>query len=160
MEDNSSPIPETLSDHNYMEVLDRSYIDVTNKTMTATVKKDEVLNTDFMESSRNFWIKHDGGRHYQTYNEGIMSGTYNNRQPNFRAVYETMIEAFKNIIRMECEAEDKTSEDFTLYIQMLDNSFDLLASKLDDSLDNNISGDLIMAYLHAVFNSFINTNIK
>lgn len=154
------PTPEHLSDFNYEEVLDRSFVDVTNNTISATVETEKVIDVDFISSSRNFWLTHEGGKFFQTYNEGIMSGTFNTRQATFRAVYETLIEAFKNIIRIECEAEDKTAEDYTLYVDMLDKSFNLLASKFEDSLDNNISGDLIMAYLHAVINSFINTNIK
>ena len=160
MHEQLKPHTEELTDHNYEEVLERSYTDIPNKAFKSNDNVEEVLDMDFITASSNFWLKYEGGKYYQIYNEGIMSGTFNNRQPTFRAVYETMMEAFKNIIRIECEKEDKTSEDFIQYISMLNLSFDLLASKIESNLDDNISGDLIMSYLHAVFNSFINTNIK
>ena len=159
-ENNNNKPVEHLTDHNFEEVLDRSYINVTNNALTSTERVEEDIDIGFMEASRNFWLKHEGGNQYQVYNEGIMSGTFNNRQATFRAIYETLIEAFKNIIRMECERDDKTAEDFAPYVTMLENSFDLLTSKMDDTLDHNVEGDLIMAYLHAVINSFVTTNIK
>lgn len=155
-----NPHVEHLSDHNYEEVLDRSYIDVTNKAIKATVIVDEVVDVDFMQASENFWLKYEGGKYYNTYKEGVMSGTFNNRQPNFRAVTETLNEAFKNIIRIECEREDKTVGDFTPYINMVKLSFELLANKIDDTLDDGLSGYILMAYVNAVINSFVDTNIR
>ena len=158
-ENNNQPV-EHLSDYNYEEVLDRSFTDIPNKSQSATKPKEDIVDIDFAESSANFWRTYEGGKYFQIYNEGVMSGTFNHRQPNFNAILETTFEAIKNIIRIECEKEDKTVEDFTLYLTMLRQSLTLLSSKIDDTLDSKISGELTMAYVHAVFNSFINTNIK
>lgn len=149
-----------VTDHNYLEVLETNYNTVPNKAQTATVKDKINVDTNFMETSRNFWLTHEGGKYYPIYNEGIMGGTYNTRLPSFNTIYETFIEALKNIIRIQCEKEDKTPQEFVLYVQMIENGFKLLSNKLEDELGTKLEGELMMGYLHAVFNSFINTNIK
>ncbi len=77
-----------ITDHNYQEVLDRSFVDVKNESFTATEKVKPVLDTDFMKTSQNFWLTHDSGRFITNYNEGVMAGTFNARQPNLKAVLE------------------------------------------------------------------------
>jgi hypothetical protein len=150
----------TLTDHNYIETLDRAFVDVPNKAHTPTAKVEIVRNTDFLESSRNFWLSYEGGKYFPIYNEGIMAGTYNTRLPSFNTIALTFTEALKNIIRIQCEKDDKTTQEFTLYIQLIESAFKLLSEKLDSDLKTKLEGELMMGYLHAVFNSFINTNIK
>ena len=159
MTENNQPI-EHLSDYNYEEVLDRSFTHIQNKAQSATTPKEVIIDIDFERTSENFWRTYEGGKYFQIYKEGVLSGTFNNRQPNFNAILDTMFEAFKNIIRIECEEDDKPVEEFTLYLDMLKQSLTLLSTKVNDTLDSRISGELVMAYIHAVFNSFINTNIK
>jgi hypothetical protein len=150
----------SLTDQNYLETLDKNFKDVPNGAQTPTIKTKVDVNTDFIEASRNFWLSHEGGQYFPVYNEGIMAGTYNTRLPTFTTITETFIEALKNIIRIQCEKDDKTSQEFVTYIEMLEKSFELLADKLESELDARLEGELMMGYLHAVFNSFINTNIK
>ena len=149
-----------ITDHNYEEVLERAFKTVPNKSITDTPKKKVVVNTDFMGASQNFWLSHSGGKYYPVYNEGMMNGAYNARQPNFKSMTETLVEAFKNIIRVACEDEDKTPEELVTYMEMLENSFTLISDKLDSMLNARIDGEMIAGYLHSTINSFINTNIK
>lgn len=149
-----------LTDHNYEEVLERTFKTVPNKAITPTQKPEVELDSKFLEASQNFWLQHEGGKYYPIYNEGMMNGTYNARQPNFRSIAETLVEAFKNIIRVQCEKEDKTPQEFATYMEMLEKSFSLICDKLDQSLEERIDGEMIAGYLHATINSFINTNIN
>ena len=141
-------------------MLERSYKDVPNRAITATKTDGGFKRTDFMSASKDFWLNHEGGKYYQRYNEGILNGTFNDRQPSFRTITETILEGLKNVIRIQCEAEDRTTEEFVDYIEMLENSFNLLSNKMDNTLDTKLEGEMIMAYFHAIFNSFITTNIK
>jgi hypothetical protein len=149
-----------LTDHNYEEVLERTFTDVPNKSFTDTPKKEVKVNTDFLDASQNFWLSHEGGKYFPIYNEGVMNGAYNARQPNFKSMTETITEALKNILRVACENEDKTPQEISSYIEMVEKSFALLSDKLDTTLDDRIDGEMIAGYLHATINSFINTNIK
>ena len=65
-----------------------------------------------------------------------------------------------NIIRIQCEKDDKTPQEFVVYIQLLEKAFELLSDKLESELDTRLEGELMRGYVHAVFNSFVNTNIK
>jgi len=149
-----------VTDYNYEEKLEKNYETVTNRTFKATVPVKTVIDVDFQKCSNNFWLSHEGGKLFPVFNEGVMSGTYNARQPTFKAITDTFVEALKNILRIQCEQEDKSSEEFGKYIAMLDLTFDLLADKLDSTMDERLDGELMMAYLHATFNAFITTNIK
>lgn len=149
-----------VTDYNYEEKLEKNYASVPNRAHTPTKKKEVVMDTDYMESSKNFWLSHEGGKYFPIYNEGIMVGTFNARQPTFGAITETFMEALKNVIRVQCEKEDKTPEELTKYIELIQQSFKLLADKLESTLDQRMSGEMMMAYLQATFNSFITTNIK
>lgn len=158
MDNNVDNIP--LTDHNYEEVLERSFKTVPNKAFVDTPKKELIVDANFMEACQGFWLSHEGGKYYPIYNEGIMNGSYNARQPNFKAITETLLEAIKNIIRVQCEKEDKTPEDFATYMELIEKSFSLISDKLDATLEDRIDGNMIAGYLHATVNSFINTNIK
>lgn len=149
-----------VTDYNYEEKLEKNYKDIPNKAHSPTKKMEVVMNTDYMETSKNFWLSHEGGKYFPTYNEGIMVGTFNARQPTFSATAETFMEALKNVIRIQCEKEDKTPEELTKYIELIQQSFNLLADKLESTLDERMSGEMLMAYIQATFNSFITTNIK
>lgn len=142
------------------KILERRYKDIPTKSISATPPEKEKLNTDFSSASKNFWLENESGKYYQKYNEGFLSGTYNTRKANFKSISDTILEAIKNVIRSQCEEEDRTLEEFNIYLEMLEKSFELMSNKLDSSLSNKIDGEMMMAYLHAVFNSFIKTNIK
>ena len=142
------------------KIMERHYKDVASSSVIPISPEKEKLNSDFSLASKNFWLENEGGKYYQKYNEGFLSGTYNTRNPNFKAINDTILQAIKNIIRFQCEEEDKTLEEFIIYIEMIEKAFELLTDKLDTSLDNHINGELMVAYLHAVINSFIKTNIK
>lgn len=148
------------SEYQVDEIVERAFTNIQNKAFSVTSAPTQPLNTSFMESSRNFWLEYEGGKYFQKYSEGVLSGTYNIRSPDFKAISETLLEAFKNILRYQYEQEDKTLMEINPYLQLLEKVFELLDNKLDASLNNKEDGKMIMAYLHAVFNSFITTNMK
>ena len=143
-----------IDEYEMDQILERSFDDVPNKSISATAPPAENVKSDFMDSSQKFWLHHEGGVNFQAYKEGELSGTYNTRMANFKNVSETLIEAVRNIIRIQCEAEDKTANDFSLYMDSLENAFKLLTQKLNSEL-GEIDGEAMMAYLHAVINSFV-----
>jgi hypothetical protein len=149
-----------LTDDNYEEILNERYIDVPNKAFKATPKTEDNLDTDFSTCSNDFWLSHEGGKYFTSYNEGYLNGTYNARRPTFTSIIETFMEALKNILRLQCDKEDKTTEEFNDHIRLIEHSFKLLIGQLHTSLEKEVDGELVIAYLHATFNSFINTNIK
>lgn len=146
--------------HSFTESLEKHFVDIPNKSVKATVKEKPQLNTSFMETAKNFWLTHEGGKYSTIYSEGLMAGTYNTRIPSFDAIAVTFLEAIKNIIRIQCEKEDKTSENFTTNMELIQTAFELLSERIEDTLDSKLDGESMMAYLHSVFNGFINTNIK
>lgn len=148
------------NEYEFDEILERRFTDSPNTPITATIPKEIILDKDFMSASNNFWLSHEGGMYYQRYNEGVLNGTYNERKANFTAITDTILEAFRNILRTQCEKEDKTLEEFSAYLDMLGKTFELLSNKINTTLDNPIDGELMLSYLHAVFNSFISTNIR
>lgn len=148
-----------LADHNYEEVLERSFTDVPNTSFKPTVKKEVIVDIDFAEKSRNFWTSHESGMYLPTYNEGVLNGTFNDRQVSFASTTDTILEALRNIIRIEAEKDGKTLEEFSEYIANLRQAFKLLSDKIDSTLDDGMDGQSLMAYLHSTINAFINTNI-
>jgi hypothetical protein len=156
----NKPKIEPITDENYEEVLRKRFTDVPNKAFKASTEDKPKLDTDFSTCSNDFWLSHEGGKYFTSYNEGYLNGTYNARRPTFTSIMETFIEALKNILRLQCDKEDKTTEEFNEYVHLIEHSFKLLISQLNTSLEKDVDGELVMAYLHATFNSFINTNIK
>lgn len=155
MIDNSQYIDYDLEDK-----LKKNYKDVPSTRINPTTSVKTVIDMEFDKQSEAFWKTHDGGTYASNYTEGVLSGSFNDRLPSFQSAIATIMETVKSTTRHQCEVEEKQTETLSLYLALLEQSFELLTTTMIDTLDDGIDGVAFMANLHGVINTFITTNIK
>jgi len=137
-----------------------NYKEVPASSINIPKEVDSMPNTDFFNTSHDFWRTHDGGSYFRWYDSGVLNGTFNDRRPTYKSIMDTFSETLKNTIRLECEKDDKTSEELIDFFKLLDHSIEMLNCSFEKHLTHRPDGVALMAHLHGVFNSFVEQNIK
>jgi len=156
----SNPNDNREIDDETQKKLDKHFQNV--KASAIELPKETVTRDDdnFFDKSGVFWRQHEGGLYYKEYDSGVMNGTFNDRRPTYKSIMDTFTEALKHSIRIECEKDDKTTEELTDLFDLVDQSVSMLNSNLERHLSHRPNGVSLMAHLHGVFNAFVQQNIK
>jgi len=156
---NNDGINEEL-DADTIKKLNSNYTTVPASSINLPHEEDFVKDTNFSETSEAFWSQYEGGKFYRKYDTGVMNGTFNDRRPTYVAITSTFLESLKSSIRLECEKDDKTTEELVELFKLLDHSMNMMNIELEKHLSHRPDGISLMAHLHGVFNAFVEQNIK
>lgn len=133
--------------------------EVRNTAQLANPIKKVECASDFMQPSKNFWMQLEGGKYLTKYNAGVINGTYNSQVPNFKSMFNIILNAYKNAVADMGLDEDVKTDSMNLYFKNMELSEELFEENINKIFKNNVDGIALLSYIHGMLNNYINKNI-
>jgi len=133
---------------------------VPNTSIQPDVPVSQILQQDFLTTSKNFWSTARSGEFGSMYIGGEVAATYNKLPPSLETLSLMYLNSIKAVVRSNEDLDSADLVELEMYYKNLELAQNLLAQKLHKISNKSIDGFSLMAYIHGMINKFINVNIK